>query len=33
MVSYDWGELGFGMRVKDHCLTGVGLTPKDAPKP
>lgn len=25
VVSYDWGELTFGMRVKDDCLSGIGL--------
>lgn len=26
-VSYDWGELGFGIRVKDDCLAGISLVP------
>jgi hypothetical protein len=33
VVSYDWGELTFGMRVKDDCLTGVGLGPAKTAKP
>jgi hypothetical protein len=33
VVTYDWGELGFGMRVKDDCLTGIGLSPAKTPKP
>jgi hypothetical protein len=32
VVSYDWGELRFGIQVKDHCLTGVGLNPADSAK-
>lgn len=32
VVSYDWGELSFGIQVKDHCLTGVGLDPADSSK-
>jgi hypothetical protein len=32
VVSYDWGELVFGMQVKDDCLAGFSLNPADSPK-
>jgi hypothetical protein len=24
-VSYDWGDLAFGIREKERCLTGISL--------
>jgi hypothetical protein len=33
VVTCDWGELTFAMRVKDDCLTGVGLGPVKTARP
>jgi hypothetical protein len=32
VVPYDWGELVFGMQVKDDCLAGFSLNPADSSK-